>query len=117
MMQRFAPTLLLAIAAPLAAAPPGTPPETAACLSNRDIRVRVTTAAEGYFARTSQGWWRNTGPTCPAYARRRALLTRSNQDGQCRGDLVVVFDPLSRIEFGGCMLGDWLRVEAPPPKK
>lgn len=88
--------------------------ETRACLENRTVRAKDITAANGYFARTPQGWWRNTGPSCTAYARDRALVTRSTQDRQCRGDVVEVFDPFSRISFGSCILGDWERVSAPP---
>lgn len=117
MRQQFAAGFLLVMAVPAVAAAPATPPKTAICLPNRDIRAKVMTAADGYFARTPQGWWRNTGPACSAYAPTRALLTRWNQDRQCRGDLVVVFDAVSRIEFGGCLLGDWVRVDEPPPKK
>jgi hypothetical protein len=90
------------------------PPETRLCLENRSIRAKDISAEHGYFARTPQGWWRNTGPSCSAYAPDRALMTRSTQDRQCRGDVVVVFDPFSRIEFGSCVLGAWERVSAPP---
>jgi hypothetical protein len=89
-------------------------PETRLCLENRSIRAKDMSATAGYYVRTPQGWWRNTGPACSAYARDRALITRSTQDRQCRGDVVVVFDPFSRIEFGGCVLGGWERVDAPP---
>jgi hypothetical protein len=89
-------------------------PETRLCLENRDIRTKDLSPANGYFARTSQGWWRNTGPVCAAYVRDRALATRSTENRQCRGDVVTVFDPFSRIEFGGCVLGAWERVSAPP---
>ena len=117
MKQAFLAGLMLVLAGSAAAAPPATPPQIAMCLSNRDIRAKVTTASDGYFARTPQGWWRNNGPACASYAPTRALITRSNQDRQCRGDLVIVFDAISRIEFGSCLLGDWVRVEAPPAKK
>lgn len=90
------------------------PPETRLCLENRSIRTKDISAEHGYFVRTPQGWWRNTGPSCSAYAPDRALMTRSTQDRQCRGDVVVVFDPFSRIEFGSCVLGAWERVGAPP---
>ena len=102
----------LAVAAPALAA--DAPPETRLCLENRDIRTKDLSPANGYFARTSQGWWRNTGPACAAYARDRALATRSIENRQCRSDVVTVFDPFSRIEFGGCVLGAWERVAAPP---
>jgi hypothetical protein len=94
--------------------PAAAPPQTLACLDNRDIRTRQMSAEHGYFARTPQGWWRNTGPACSAYAPNRALVTRSPHNRQCRGDIVTVFDPFSRLEFGACVLGSWERVEAPP---
>ena len=109
--------LILPLFAVLAAAPAAAaddPPATQLCLENRAIRAKDISAVNGYFARTSQGWWHNTGPSCSAYARDRALLTRSTQDRQCRGDLVEVFDPFSRIVFGTCVLGGWERVSAPP---
>lgn len=90
------------------------PPETRLCLENPDIRAKDLSPVNGYFARTSQGWWRNTGPACAAYSRDRALATRSTANRQCRGDQVTVFDPFSRIEYGGCVLGAWERVSAPP---
>ena len=114
MMRCFLAFLLFAVAT-LSLAQPAR--ERTICLGNRDIRAKVTTAADGYFARTPRGWWRNTGRSCSAYAPTRALMTQSTQDRQCRGDLVVVFDAFSRIEYGACVLGDWVRVDGPPPKK
>lgn len=90
------------------------PPKSSMCLSNRDIRAKDISAEHGYFARTPQGWWRNNGPACSAFGPNRAIITRSNQDRQCRGDLAVMFDPVSRIEYGACLLGNWQRVDAPP---
>jgi hypothetical protein len=115
-MRCLLPLLLLAgVAAPaLAQTEPDNAPDKRACLQNRDIRAKDVSADHGYFARTPQGWWRNTGPNCSAYGPNRALATRSNEDRQCRGDLVSVFDPFSRIEFGSCLLGEWVRVDAPP---
>jgi hypothetical protein len=88
------------------------------CLSNRDIKGRRLSAEKGYFARTSRGWWRNLA-ACPAYGPNRALITRSLNDRQCRGDIVSVVDPFTRMEFGGCGLGAWQQVtddEVPPAK-
>ena len=108
----------LAVAAGLAVATPvradDKPPETQLCLENRSIRAKDVSAEHGYYARTPQGWWHNTGPSCSAYGPNRALLTRSTQDRQCRGDVVAVFDPFTRIEYGACVLGAWERVDAPP---
>jgi len=108
-MRILAPLLLLAAAMPALAAeaPPAEPQE---CLANRDIKARRMTAEQGYFVRTNRGWWHNLGPACAAYGRNRALITRSLNDRQCRGDVVSVVDPFSRMEFGGCGLGAWQRV-------
>lgn len=120
---RLLATIFTATAAAMLAAPvlgaatmlaAGAAPETAQCLSNRDFRDKTLSSSSGYFVRTSKGWWRNTGPACAVYARNRALATRSPQDRQCKGDLVTVFDPYTWVEFGGCVLGDWQRVSAPP---
>ena len=86
------------------------PSRSQECLANRDIKARRMTAEKGYFARTSLGWLRNLGPACAAYGPNRALVTRSLNDRQCRGDVVSVVDPFSRIEFGGCALGAWEQV-------
>ena len=122
MMRGLLPFLLVAVATPSLAQPAAettaiTAPVRTICLGNRDIRAKALSAADGYYARTSRGWWRNTGRSCSAYAPTRALMTQSTQDRQCRGDLVVVFDAFSRIEYGACVLGDWVRVDGPPPKK
>ena len=106
--------LVAAVATPALAQTPEAPPETRSCLENRTIRAKDISAANGYFARTPQGWWRNTGPSCSAYARDRGFVTRSNEDRQCRGDVVEVFDTLTRITYGSCILGDWERVSEPP---
>lgn len=87
--------------------------DSQSCLSNRAIRAKTLSAEQGYFARTAQGWWRNTGPACAAYRPDRALRTFSYNDRQCSGDVVAVFDQFSRIDYGNCVLGKWERVAAP----
>lgn len=109
----FSAVLMLGCALPAGAAE--TAPASRDCLANRDIRAKRLSAGEGYFARTSQGWWRNMGAACPAFAKDRALITRGNNDRQCSGDVVEVVDPVSRIGYGGCVLGRWERVAEPPP--
>jgi len=117
-MRTLATLMLIMMAAPaLAGATPATGSQE--CLANRDIKTRRMTAEKGYFARTSKGWWHNLGPSCAAYDPNRVLITRSLNDRQCRGDIVSVVDPFSRIEFGGCALGAWDQVadsEVPPAK-
>ena len=103
--------LIGAAALPAAAAPPQSPRD---CISNRDIRQKRMAPDTGYFVRTSAGWWHNTGPACSAWRANASLSTRTNNDRQCRGDVVGVFDPRSQITFGACNLGAWERVEGPP---
>ena len=89
------------------------------CLNNRDIRSKRLSSEAGYFAKTSNGWWRNAGAACSAYGRDRALVTRTYNDRQCKGDIVNVFDPFSRIDYGACVLGAWEKVadaDVPPAK-
>nr|WP_310522895.1 hypothetical protein [Polymorphobacter sp.] len=105
--------LMLGLGLPVMAAE--TPATSRDCLANRDIRAKRLSAGDGYFAQTRQGWWRNTGAVCPAFAKDRALVTRGNNDRQCSGDLVEVFDPFSRIGYGACVLGGWERVADAPP--
>lgn len=88
------------------------PPETRKCLVNRHIEAQRNTAEAGYFARTREGWWFNTGPACPSFGRNRALVSYRPTDTQCRGDVVNVVDPRTGVELGNCMLGEWQRVDA-----
>lgn len=114
-MRIVIPALLLACtaaSAPVIAAEPA--PATQDCLNNKDIRAKRLSAEQGYYAQTRTGWWHNTGAACPAFAKNRALVTRSTSNRQCKGDVVEIVDPFSRIAYGGCTLGAWERVAAPP---
>jgi hypothetical protein len=107
--------LLLAAAQPAAAIDP---PESRKCLQNRQIIGERLSADKGYFVRTRQGWWRNTGPLCQNFAANRILTSARTSDTQCSGDIVNVADRLSRIDYGACKLGSWERVDesvVPPP--
>jgi hypothetical protein len=44
---------------------------------------------------------------CPDMGIGRALMIRTTGTRLCRGDIATVFDPLSRVAFGGCGLGDF----------
>ncbi|WP_426167780.1 hypothetical protein [Sandarakinorhabdus sp. DWP1-3-1] len=103
---------LAAVAVPAAAAEP---PAGKTCIGNREIKEKRMAADTGYFVRTAAGWWHNQ-TSCPAFGQARSLITRSYNDRQCRGDVVDVFDPFSRITFGSCPLGAWEKVAGPPPK-
>jgi hypothetical protein len=51
--------------------------------------------------------WVNRSPGgCPEL-RDRALVTHTTSDQLCRGDIATVLDPVSRVTYGGCGLGDF----------
>lgn len=109
--------LLLSIGAPVLAKT--TPPaESRICLRNSEIRAQRVGADSGYFVETLQGWWRNTNQSCASFGPNRLAVTQSNNDQQCRGDVVNLVDRSSRLNFGGCSLGKWEKVAdslVPPP--
>ncbi|WP_129793562.1 hypothetical protein [Sphingosinicella sp. CPCC 101087] len=45
---------------------------------------------------------------CPSLDYGRALRTRTTSTRLCRGDIAVVFDPTTGMEYGGCGLGDFV---------
>ena len=45
---------------------------------------------------------------CQALAFGRAIRTSSPTGSLCRGDIVTAFEPVSRTEFGGCTLGEFI---------
>lgn len=44
---------------------------------------------------------------CPGLDSGRAIKVRTPASRLCRGDVVTVFDPVSRTELGGCSLGQF----------
>jgi hypothetical protein len=44
---------------------------------------------------------------CPELNSGRAIVTRTTSNQLCRGDIAVVFDTQSGMEFGGCGLGEF----------
>lgn len=110
-MKRIVLAALLAVTATPAFAAP--PVAAKSCIGNRDIRAKRLSAETGYYVQTSRGWWRNT-VSCPAFGADRALLTHSYNDQQCSGDVVEAIDTFSRINYGGCALGNWEKVDGPP---
>jgi hypothetical protein len=79
------------------------------CVSLRDLRGNRS-AGEGaiVFQGTSGRLWVNRPPAgCPDMSFGRALQIRTTGSQLCRGDIASVFDPVSRMEFGGCGLGDF----------
>lgn len=118
----IAPALpLIFIAIPLvapAAAKPAQAPETRICLRNDAIISQRVSGDPGYFVQTRQGWWRNTATECASFGPNRFAVTQSLNNQQCRGDVVNLLDRSSRLNFGGCKLGEWEKVaeaDVPPP--
>jgi hypothetical protein len=93
-------------------------PASQSCLVTRNIQTAQAGLDRHWYARMRDGsWWRNT-MDCPALAPRRALVHVSPIGSQCAGDIVQVVDfTLGGVNFGGCGLGDWERVDGPPKAK
>jgi hypothetical protein len=79
------------------------------CVPLRDLRSNRS-AGEGaiVFEGTGGRLWVNRPPAgCPDMRFGRSLQIRTTGSQLCRGDIAVVFDPVSGMEFGGCGLGDF----------
>jgi hypothetical protein len=50
----------------------------------------------------------NTPGNCPALRQNRAISTRTPSSSICSGDIIRVFDPVARFEYGGCGLGEFV---------
>ncbi len=59
-----------------------------------------------FTGRTGDVLWVNRPASgCPALDPTRAIRVKTPASRLCRGDIVIVFDPTTKIEFGGCALG------------
>ena len=89
------------------------------CLNPRDIQGQ-TLVNESVIVFETRGrkYYRNDiVPSCPAIKPDRAIVTRSfGSSNICEGDIFDVFDPVSRIGFGGCSFGAFTPYELPPAK-
>lgn len=119
-MIRNALLLAALVAVPAIAQPEAQPqkPATQDCLITRNIMQAQAGADRHWYARLRDGsWWRNR-MDCPTLAPRRALVHVSPIGSQCRGDIVQVVDfTLGGVNFGGCGLADWEKVDGPPKAK
>ena len=84
--------------------------EPVACVNERDLGGNRS-YGEGailFRGRTNSVVYVNRPPAgCPDLSYGRALKIRTPSTQICRGDIVTVFDPVSRVEYGGCGLGDF----------
>lgn len=95
------------LAAQLAGYEPAGPPVN--CVSLRDLDGNRS-AGEGaivFAGRGGRKWVNRPAGGCPSLEFGRALRTRTSSTQLCRGDIATVFDPVARIEYGGCGLGDF----------
>lgn len=80
------------------------------CVNQRDLGGNRS-AGEGaiiFSGRTNSMLYVNRPATgCPDLDFGRALIVRTTGSQLCRGEIVTVFDPVSRVEYGGCGLGDF----------
>jgi hypothetical protein len=86
---------------------PAGPPVS--CVDTRRLQGNRS-AGEGAIVFTGAGGrkWVNRPPGgCPTLDFNRALQTQTPSTRLCRGDIATVFDPLNRVEYGGCGLGDF----------
>jgi hypothetical protein len=86
---------------------PAGPPVS--CVRMRDLGGNKS-AGEGAIVFDGIGgrkWVNRPAGGCPSLEFGRALRVRTTSSQLCRNDIVTVFDPVSRSEYGGCGLGDF----------
>jgi hypothetical protein len=95
------------LAAQLRGLEPAGPPVS--CVNTRDLRGNRSAGETAIVFSGSGGrkWVNRPAAGCPDLNFGRALKTRTTSGRLCRGDIAIVFDPTSRIDYGGCGLGDF----------
>lgn len=122
-MRAIVITLLLATGAPTLAAAPAEKPMAAApkvkqCINLRNIGGTRIADDRTLYYREGRQWYRNDiRGGCAGLRPDRAISSRTPSTRLCSGDIITVFEPSSRIEFGSCGLGDFTPVDGPPPTR
>jgi hypothetical protein len=95
------------LAAQLSGYEPDGPPVQ--CVNSRDLKGNRSAGETAIVFSGTGGrkWVNRPAAGCPDLGFSRALRTRSPSTRLCRGDIATVFDPVARIEYGGCALGDF----------
>jgi len=95
------------LAAQLSGFEPDGPPVQ--CVDTRQLQGNRSAGETAIVFSGSGGrkWVNRPAAGCPDLRFSRALKTRTTGTRLCRGDIATVFDPVSRMEFGGCGLGDF----------
>ncbi len=107
---------ILCLALLLAAVPAAAEPVTGSrsCLSANQIRSTTLTDAHEIMARVGRTFWRNGTGGCDVIQKDRGFALQSTQAQYCSGDIVSVFDPGSRFQYGACTLGPWEKLPGKP---
>ena len=95
------------LAAQLAGYAPSGPPVTCVNMRDLDGNRSAGEAAIVFDGRGGRKWVNRPAGGCPSLEFGRALRTRTSTSQLCRGDIATVFDPVARIEYGACGLGDF----------
>ncbi|MFN3590664.1 MAG: hypothetical protein ACK4MX_06400 [Thermaurantiacus sp.] len=85
------------------------------CVPRRDVQESRPFENSAIMFRTGANrWLRNDlKDTCPALDRNRALVFRSPVGQMCENDIVDVVDPVSKMNWGFCTLGQFTPVSIP----
>jgi hypothetical protein len=95
------------LAAQLRGYEPAGPPVQ--CVNMRDLQGNRSAGETAIIFSGNGGrkWVNRPAAGCPDLGFSRALKTRTTSTRLCRGDIATVFDPVARIDYGGCGLGDF----------
>lgn len=79
------------------------------CVRSPDLEGNRTVGPDTILFSGSAGrkWVNHTRGRCPSLEFGRALRFRTTSSQLCSGDIAVVFEPTTGIEYGGCALGDF----------
>ncbi len=86
------------------------------CVAESDLAGNQSYGRDAivFSSRTGDVLWVNRPASgCPALDPTRAIRVKTPASRLCRGDIVMVFDPATKIEFGGCALGAFTPYRAP----
>lgn len=88
--------------------------EARRCLLSREIRSWRTVGQRWLMVEAGKGWYRSEIPGgCPGLGQNRILERRNTVGLTCKGDQFGIFDPLTRLDYGLCGIGEWVPVTVP----
>ena len=76
------------------------------CVAHRDLgSSRAVGDAILFDGRGGTLYLNRPAGGCEMLRDGNAIVTRTSGSQLCRGDIVTILDPVSRVEYGGCALG------------